>query len=46
MYGLELISYKTNDLIVENSMFEDNFCDGINLSSEDQLEDISLVDPN
>lgn len=41
MHGLELLNYQKNNLIVNNCIIEDNFCDGIFISSEDYgLEDL------
>jgi len=35
MHGLEVLNYQRNDLIVSNCQIEDNFCDGVLVSSED-----------
>ena len=36
MHGLELLNFQKNtDLIIDKCLIEDNFCDGINVSSSD-----------
>ncbi len=35
MHGIELLNYESNDLVIDSCLIEDNFCDGVLISSED-----------
>lgn len=39
MHGIEVKNYQSNDMIIEDCTIEDNFCDGINISQDDGIDE-------
>lgn len=37
-HGIEIVNYHKNELRIQNCSIEDNFCDGVHVSSEEVEE--------